>query len=315
MVFNKFIKSAADLVTSHEAIRTGFLNIALEKNRIGDPFVKAALTFKSTVSGITDPQSLLKMVKIRPFLASASGLSDKSLNYLDENDKTAVIHEFINKFLLPAGDKFIDEVIYRYLLIKGDSVGGTMRNRIGKIGERKLIRSILASLQVQGIKYDWCDNGKSIVWQDQPENDAGIEQKVRILHWKNNQGDRVLGFDMTIPLVRKNIDICLFQAATNEYCTIRDHPERGLMFGELKAGIDPAGADEHWKTGNTALERIRRSFSDQGYSVLTSFVGAAIAKNMATEIYRQLSDGTLSNASNLHDIDQLNDYCNWIVAL
>ena len=24
------------------------------------------------------------------------------------------------------------------------------------------------------------------------------------------------------------------------------------MLGELKGGIDPAGADEHWKTGNAA---------------------------------------------------------------
>ena len=40
------------------------------------------------------------------------------------------------------------------------------------------------------------------------------------------------------------------------------------MFGELKGGIDPAGADEHWKTGNSALVRIRKAFED--YQVLLS---------------------------------------------
>ncbi len=29
--------------------------------------------------------------------------------------------------------------------------------------------------------------------------------------------------------------------------------EKTLMLGELKGGIDPAGADEHWKTANTVL--------------------------------------------------------------
>jgi hypothetical protein len=30
--------------------------------------------------------------------------------------------------------------------------------------------------------------------------------------------------------------------------------------GELKGGIDPAGADEHWKTARTALQRIDDAF-------------------------------------------------------
>ena len=40
MSFNKFITCAEDLVTTHEATRAGFLGIALEKNRVSDPFVK-----------------------------------------------------------------------------------------------------------------------------------------------------------------------------------------------------------------------------------------------------------------------------------
>ncbi|MBQ9409925.1 MAG: hypothetical protein IJU28_11130, partial [Clostridia bacterium] len=39
MAFNKYITRASDLVTSHEQTRAGFLRIALEKNRLGDPYV------------------------------------------------------------------------------------------------------------------------------------------------------------------------------------------------------------------------------------------------------------------------------------
>lgn len=291
MTFNKFITSASDLVTTHEATRAGFLSIALEKNRVSDPYVKIALCFKTRVTGVKSPDDLLKMPAVRPFLISASGLSDKSLNYLNEDDRTEAIKELIDKFLKPAGSHFIDEVIFRYLLIKGDSVGGTMRNRIGAIGEEKLIRCILSNLSVQGITYDWCDGSPSYHWNKKPQNDAEIERSIKALHWKNSNGDRVLAFDMTIPLVGKNVDICLFDSNIVGYDKgrIKNHPDKGLMFGELKSGIDPAGADEHWKTGNTALQRIRKSFGDANYSIQTSFVGAAIEKSMAGEIYAQCS--------------------------
>ncbi|MCJ7837546.1 DUF1217 domain-containing protein [Cuneatibacter sp. NSJ-177] len=317
MAFNKFITSDSDLVTTHQATRAGFFSIALEKNRVSDPYVKTALSFKTMVNGVKSPNDLLNIPAIRPFLIAASGLSDKSLNYLDEDDRTAAIKELIDKFLKPAGQDFIDEVVYRYLLIKGDSVGGTMRNRIGAIGEEKLIRCILSNLSVQGITYDWCDGSPTYRWQRQPQNDAGLEQSIKALHWKNSNGERVLAFDMTIPLVGKNVDICLFSSDVAGYDKgrIKNHPDKGLMFGELKSGIDPAGADEHWKTGNTALQRIRNSFGDANYSIQTSFVGAAIEKSMAIEIYDQLVDGTLSNASNLHDVNQLNEYCNWVVSI
>lgn len=85
----------------------------------------------------------------------------------------------------------------------------------------------------------------------------------------------------------------------NEYAhgKIVSRNDRAIMFGELKGGIDPAGADEHWKTGNSALNRIRTSFASAGYpEMMTSFVGAAIERAMAEEIFEQLSSGVLTNA-------------------
>lgn len=47
---NRFITSPESLVTTHAETRAGFLSIALEKNRVGDPFVKNALAFKAMVA-------------------------------------------------------------------------------------------------------------------------------------------------------------------------------------------------------------------------------------------------------------------------
>lgn len=319
MPFNVFITSADSLVTTHEQTRAGFLSIALEKNKVGDPYVKNALAFKAMVSHTSSPDDLLRMPNIRPFLLTASGLSDKSMNYLTEEDQTAAIMELIEKFLKPAGKDYIDEATCRYLLIKGDAVGGTMRNKIGALGQEKLIRAIFSSMDVQGLPCDWLpDDDKSFTWKRKSVGEAGIESQVKALHWKNGNGHRILAFNMTVPTVKKNVDICLFRSNTGEYDKgkIVRYPERAIMFGELKGGIDPAGADEHWKTGNTALIRIREAFASAGYpDIKTSFVGAAIENAMAGEIFGQLQDGVLSNAANLTDTNQLIEYCNWLIQL
>lgn len=240
------------------------------------------------------------------------------MQYLDESDQTAAIKELIEKFLKPAGEHYTDEVIYRYLLNKGDAVGGTMRNRIGALGQEKLIRAIISCMNVQGIVYDWMPNEPgSFVWKKMTDNDAGIEKTMKTIHWSQDGKERILAFNLNIPIVKKNVDICLFEAAIQNYNKgkVVNSVEKTIMLGELKGSIDPAGADEHWKTANTALDRIRTRFAGAGYAIQTSFVGAAIASAMAVEIYEQLEAEIMTNAANLTDSSQLTEYCNWLLSL
>ena len=317
-MFNRYITKPEDLVTTHEQTRAGFLSIALEKNMVGDPYVKNALAFRAMVAGTSCADDFLTMESIRPFMLTASGLSDKSMQYLTEADQTGAIKELIEKFLKPAGENYIDEAIYRYLLIKGDAVGGIMRNRIGALGQEKLIRTILSCMNVQGISYKWMPNESgSYVWKDKSEDDSGIEKSIKALHWNCGNGDRRVCKADFWTTVRKNVDICLFEGNPQSYDRGRivRMAEKTLMLGELKGGIDPAGADEHWKTANTALDRIRNSFANVGYSVKTSFVGAAIANAMAVEIFEQLESEVMTNAANLTDNNQLVEYCNWLLEI
>lgn len=316
---NRFINTAEDLVTTHEQIRAGFLAIALEKNMVGDPFVKQALAFKAMAAHTKGPDDFLHMTQIRSFMLTAAGLSDKSLQHLNEDDYVMVVKELIDKFLKPAGDAYVDETIYRFLLTKGDAVGGTMRNRIGAMGQEKLVRCLLSCMAVRGLNYYWVDKDQtSFSWKAKPTNDTDLEKKIKAMAWKNNKGDRCLSFNMTLPTVKKNVDICLFNSTMADFDggkIAKNNPTAVIMLGELKGGIDPAGADEHWKTARTALERIRNSYSAIGHPVQTSFVGAAIERAMSQEIFDQLSSGLLSNAANLTNNDQLVDYCNWLIDL
>lgn len=315
---HNIIKCAEDLVTSHEQTRAGFIEAALAKNYKAKPYVEQAKTLKSLASRASTPADLLNFPEIQNCLLTASGLSDKSLNYFTEEDKTEAIKKLIAEFLEPAGEAFIDELIYRFLLIKGDSLGGSMRNYVGLIAQTKLIRKVLSLLSLQRISFMvlFKEDKKKNNWQSLDyEHIFDKADEVSAIQWSNKQGNRILFFNATIPLVKNNIDICLYQGTIEDFDSgnIIKKDNKAILFGELKGGIDPAGADEHWKTGNSALERIREAFAQ--YSIKTSFIAAAIEKKMASEIYAQLQNGTLHNAANLTMDDQLTAYCNWIINL
>lgn len=314
---NKYITRPDDLITSREETRAGFIAFALEKNRRSAPYIEQAKSLKVMASRAASPRDLITMKEIEKPLLTAAGLSDKALNYFQEADRTKAIEELVTNFLEPAGADFVDEVVYRYLLIKGDSLGGSMRNIVGSLGQQKLVRSFLSVMQILGISYQWLSTNKGAQWAEMPEDETLVEQAVKAIAWQHEGLKRVLAFNLTIPLVRKNVDICLFEGTPETYNVgkISEIIEGTILLGELKAGIDPAGADEHWKTANTALQRIKDAYEAQTHPVETVFIGAAIEKAMATEIYNHLTDNHLTNAANLSNEEQLVELCGWIARL
>ena len=112
------------------------------------------------------------------------------------------------------------------------------------------------------------------------------------------------------------MDVCLFNLSIKELEESKYKlPKSYLALGELKGGIDPAGADEHWKTAGTALQRINKAFLKAEHSPKTFFIGAAVEKKMAEEIWSNLEDGSLSNAANLNDDDQIASISRWLCNL
>lgn len=310
---NSQIEKFEDLITSRDETRAGFIQFALEKNRRSTPYIEDAKAFKIYASKASSPDDLLNIEEIRRPLLTASGLSDKALNYFTDDDKIQAIKELIENFLKPAGKNFVDEAVYRYLLIRGDSLGGSMRNVVGALAQQKLIRTLISCLNIRNIAYNWIDNSDKKSWKNKPKDDYQIENCLKAISWEYNNKPKILSFNMNLPTVGNNVDICLFAAHHDEFSDILSHPKKSLLYGELKGGIDPAGADEHWKTGNTALERIRTAFKKINISIQTAFIGAAIETKMAQEIFSQLQSGVLTNAANLTKDAQLIEFCNWII--
>jgi len=312
------LKSSKDLVTPYEATRAGFVALALEKNRKATPFIAEARALKAEASKVSIPLKLLTIKIIRSSLLTAAGISDKAEKHLQEEDKIKAIKGLIENFLEPAGKDFVEELVYRFLLTRGDQLGGSMRNLGGTLGERKLSRAIISSLNLSKISYKWLHT-KSKKWINKSDDDTDIELHLKGLSWENSYGIRTLIFNRNIPLVKKNVDLSILNCAPEQVNYSKDSahlvPENYIAFGELKGGIDPSGADEHWKTANSALNRIRESFAQKSLKPITFFVGAAIESSMSNEIFSQLQSGVLINAANLTNDDQVASLCNWLIII
>jgi hypothetical protein len=310
------LKTYEDLITSYEATRAGFVALALEKNRRATPFVEQARALKTIALTAKNPFALLKIGDIQAALLTAAGISDKAAAHLQDQDKQDAIQGLIQNFLEPAGENFDEELVYRYLLTRGDTLGGSMRNAGGAIAQRKLSRALISTLKISGSSYQWLHSLNN-QWSKAAEDDADIELYLRGLSWQKDNLCRTLIFNLTVPAVRNNIDLCLVNCSAaqldkKQAKEIYQNPHNYLAFGELKGGIDPAGADEHWKTARTALIRIHSAFAKIKLKPELFFVGAAIERKMATEIWTMLKDGSLSNAANLTNEIQLNSLARWL---
>ncbi|MFH1087577.1 MAG: type II restriction endonuclease [Chloroflexota bacterium] len=313
--YRRHLRSSDDLVTTYEATRAGFVALALEKNRCATPHVSEARALQEAATQASMPTDLLKIKGIQAGLLTAAGVSDKALAHLTAEDRRQAIKGLIENFLEPAGVRFVEELVFRFLLIRGDRLGGSMRNIGGALAQRKLTLAILSALKIGGIKYRW-QHAKADNWADMADDDSEIELSLRGINWQHSGRNRTLIYNLTVPLVKNNVDLCLFNLGPEELEAGKYAlPESYIALGELKGGIDPAGADEHWKTAGTALGRIREAFSKAGYSPHTFFVGAAVEKKMADEIWHQLKDGTLGNAANLNEDKQIASITRWLCNL
>ncbi len=309
--YRRHLNSSVDLETTYEATRAGFVSLALEKNYRATPFIAEARALQEAVSHAANPSDLVKIKGIENGLLTAAGLSDKAITHLQSEDKVNAVKELIKNFLDPAGAKFVEELVFRFLLTRGDTLGGSMRNIGGILAQRKLTRAVISTLKISGTRYFWQDI-KSQNWFE-IDDDLNIELSVRGLYWQNGRKHRTLIYNLTVPLVKNNVDLCLFNSTPANLD--EKEAETYIALGELKGGIDPAGADEHWKTAKTALDRIRKAFIRVKQEPYIFFIGAAIEKKMAKEIWDELQNGTLSNAANLNDENQVASISSWLCNL
>lgn len=279
---------------------------------------------------------LLSNLSCRNGIISAAGLSQKAREHLTEKEIDFAVKRVLPTLLINSAKEFMKEIFSRYLLTEGDALGGQMRNYIGAEAGEKLTNALIDALRAIG---------SPAVLPSTKLFDVGTEeshftltksetQKILRVSWEN----KLLLFDVKPALIGKNIDVILLNtssvarptgratkrnstgkpskaAETTYERALLSEPSNYLACGELKGGIDPAGADEHWKTARSALDRIRERFQPLKHCPALFFVGAAIQADMAEEIFTRLQNGCLTYGANLTVPEQVQDLAEWLVAL
>lgn len=291
-----YIKSASDLITSTASTNRGFLLQAIQKIEKSDPYIQRALQFRNELIKCKSIDDLLKLDAFKDDLLTSVGFSTKAMQHVESKEIDDLLKKTLEIILKKHGKNFHDEILFRYFLIKGDALGGEMRNLTGSLGQKILLKAILDALKEKHIA---------------PVTTTSKNGKIQSLSWDK----RYVVFDRSPKCVNKNVDVIMLDRSfSKSEAGLIENKKAYLACGELKGGIDPAGADEHWKTARSSLERIRECF-DESSCLALFFVAAAIEKAMAIEIYEKLESGYLSFAANLTVPRQVRDLAEWLISL
>jgi hypothetical protein len=290
------VQRPSDLVTLSAKTVAGFAWQAQQKAALGAVYLQTADYFYQNAYRISSVQDILSDPRLLDFALGACALSRKSLNYLNPVARLSMISQVIDISSL-SNRQYLHLLERRYLLTCGDSVGGSMRNVIGQAAQNALSEVIMQRLSHSGVAFQYSKNPS--------------DTKVLTIDWIGKKGARRLVFDKKSPIVDKSIDFILLKNSLS-LGTPADH----IACGELKGGIDPAGADEHWKTARAALNRIELVFPKAGLPIpKLFFIGAAIESAMAQEIFNRLISREMYAAANLTNSAQLIELVDMLIQL
>ncbi len=295
----RFVRSHRSLITTPEATRRGFLDQALTKTEVAESFIEDADALVEALDAAESIDEVIANRRIREHLIAASGFSEKASGYItprELNRSLGTVLRQICEECEEAGADWRSNIVYRFLLTKGDAMGGIMRNKTGAVANTKFAQAVFDTLGANGVVY-------------RTTRARGRTGKVQQIGWN----DREIFFDKKPGFIGNSVDVILLRHRPGAISVRLNREADYLACGEIKGGIDPAGADEHWKTAATALQRIRDRCQHNLPELF--FVGSAIEESMAKEIFAQLESGELTHAANFNEQRQLEDLVNWLIDL
>ena len=182
------VKSAADLVTSPEATAQGFIAQTEAKATLAAPHIEDALRLDQALQATGDPAELAGNLEVMSLLLSAVGLSEKAAGHLSREDRERIVREGLRRVYTQAGQTWKQQVLLRFALTRGDSLGGTSRNLAGVKAKDQFADAALQVLRTKGSNPSVESRGQG-------------KRGVRSVSW--NQ--RVMVFDRKPKVVGKNI--------------------------------------------------------------------------------------------------------------
>lgn len=332
----RHLQSADALITSPSSkCRLGAIAVIEDQRSRRDVELRARVLEYKVKQALT-PDDLLHMPEVEGGLLTAAGFSHEALLRFGQVQRRQIILDFVENVLRPAGSGFVEALLTHFVEQSVALAQITPQRSMQAWSQRQLALCVVSELYVSGRTFQWLHRGHTR-WQ--AGNTLWDCMVVKALAWTVEGRPRILVFDFLAPFITSeydvvaaqangdsrpashNVAICLLHSTPEQYRSKAKRPmvvrdaEFYVALGELKGGIDPAGADEHWKTANAHLSRIRRSFDALESTPQLFFVGNAIEASMAGEIWNQLENGGLSNAANLTVDRQAVSLVSWLCNL
>lgn len=275
-----------ELITKDKVVSKGVIWQARKKQMLTEEIFKNASEAKRRIKKMNSFNEIIQDPLTFDFILSACMLSKKSILHFTRDGLLSYISKNI-EFSKLKEQNYLNELERYYLMTSGESIGGKLRNIIGQKGNEIFLDYILKFLTENNIQY-------TVIKKN--DNYQSIETN-----------DVVFLFNKKPKFIGKSVDFILLKKNTDGKYNIED-PNSYISIGELKSGIDPAGADEHWKTAATAIFRIHKCF--ESLNIKTPevfFIGGAISRHMADEIINMINKRKISAAANLNYQNQMNE--------
>src|SRR5437868_1774518 len=200
----KLISGPAQLETTHAATCKGFLELASAKSQKAAPYIKDAVGFWDELAKVHSPQELLTRPTLRDALISTAGVSAKTLQYLQPADVDKIIVGILDGISPERRKQFREEVFYRYLLTRGASLDGEMRNYIGAVAAMIFVVAVVDALQVKHDPSVYFAEEKTPKRLPEARTFARTH-KTQKIEWEH----RTLLFDKKPGIIGKNVDAIL----------------------------------------------------------------------------------------------------------
>ncbi|TXT36333.1 MAG: type II site-specific deoxyribonuclease [Planctomycetota bacterium] len=305
------VGTPSQLSTRDDAWRGVLCGLEVERRRHWKPLAQRVACLAFATARAKSPRDLLSDCGVSNALRLAAGFTITTALGPDSEART---ERFFDETLCKNADwKRVLVKMFREVCeveLNRQMAGASQHLAFQTVSQR-----VISCLRIEGKRYRWF-NSLNHGWQAMPKYDWNVDVSAGGLSWVTNGRPRTLIYRQTVPIVRNNVDLCLFDCGADDLTKeMRTNPAAYLALGELKGGIDPAGADEHWKTAGSALVRIKSAFAKHKAKPKIFFVGAAVATKMAAEIWAMLKKGDLDNAANLTDDNQLAAVTSWLCSL
>ncbi len=326
-----------NLVSTTDEINYGYENIVNARLENMSLYIDESKHLREILTRYLNGEKFLEE-ELKSYFLVICGITSTTIQYLSKPFTEEIINNLVDSFDGRENSDIIEELVSRFLLVRGLSFNGSVKVITGKIAEEKLKENIISVLLNASCEIYINSNGK---WGEYKDSCCSY---IKGISWNIDGNARTILFNFKIPSVKRNIDFVLFESSHKNIClkspsgskfvAVRDmfsddYRERidicttshldaknCLLIGEIKNVIAPHKAFLFWRESYSPLLKDKKSIEGEiGKEVHSAFVSSVMHKDMILAIYEELESGSLSYAVNLSKDDNVEKFCNWLISI